>query len=69
MAADQGFEGVTAVSKIQGKTFNDTWKRNGRVIETVHGAVSPDGKTLKIGVNGTDMQGRAFHNRLTFEKH
>jgi len=68
VAAGRGFEGVTAVSKIQGKTFNDTWKRNGRVIETVHGSVSQDGKTLKIEVDGADMQGRAFHNRLTFKK-
>jgi len=68
VAADQGFDGVTAVSKIQRRTFDDTWKRNGRVIETVHGAVSTDGMTLKIKVDGTDMQGRAFHNRLTFEK-
>jgi len=66
--ANQGLDGVSAVSKIQGNTINDTWKRKGRVIETVHAAVSPGGKTLKIRVDGTDIEGRAFHNRLTFEK-
>lgn len=68
VAADREFDGVTAVSKIQGNTFNDKWARNGRVIETVHGAVSPDGRTLKIRVDGADAQGRAFHNRLIFER-
>ena len=68
VTADQGFEGVSAVSKIQGNTTNDTRKRNGRVIERVHAAVSPGGKTLKIRVDGTDVEGRAFQNRLTFEK-
>ena len=68
VTANQGFEGVSAVSKIQGNTINDTWKRKGRVMETVHAAVSPGGKTLKIRVDGTDIEGRAFHNRLTFEK-
>ena len=39
VTANQGFEGARAVSKIQGNTINDTWKRKGRVIETVHPAV------------------------------
>lgn len=68
VAADRGFEGVTAVSKIQGRTFRDTWKREGRVIETVHGVVSGNGTILTIEVAGTDTQGRTFHNRLTFAK-
>jgi len=68
VTANQGFDGVSAVSKIRGNTINDTWKRNGRVIEKVHAAVSRGGKTLKIRVDGTDVEGRAFHNRLTFEK-
>jgi hypothetical protein len=68
VTANQGFENVTAVSKIEGKAFNDTWKRNGEVIEKVHGAVSANGQTLKIRVDGTDVHGRTFHNRLTFEK-
>jgi hypothetical protein len=66
--ANQGFENVTTVSKIRGKTFQDTWWKNGKIIEKVHAAVSPDGRTLKIGVDGTGTQGRAFHNRLTFER-
>jgi hypothetical protein len=64
----QGLENTTAISKIRGSTFDDTWKRNEKVIEKVHGVVSFDGRTLTITVDGTDRQGRAFHNRLIFEK-
>jgi hypothetical protein len=68
VTASQGFENATAVSKIQGRTFNDTWRQRGKTIEKVHAAVSPDGRTLGIRVHGTDTQGRAFHNRLVFER-
>jgi hypothetical protein len=61
-------ENATATSKIRGKTFHDIWKQNGRIIEDVHGVVSPDGKTLTTTVIGTDTEGRAFHNQLTFDK-
>jgi len=62
-------ENVTAVSMMHGRTFDDIWRENGKVIEKVHGAVSSDGRTLTTTVHGTDRQGRAFHNQLKFEKH
>ena len=68
VAVKEGMGNVTATSKIQGKTFDDTWKEDGKIIEKVHGVVSPDGKTLTITVDGTDKQGRTFHNHLRFEK-
>lgn len=61
-------ENTTATSKIQGRTFHDIWRQNGKVIEDVHGVASPDGKTLKINIDATDGQGRPYHNELTFEK-
>jgi 4-carboxymuconolactone decarboxylase len=63
-----GMENVTAVSKIHGRTFDDTWRANGKVIEKVHGAVSSDGKILTVSVEGTNNEGRAFHNRVVFDK-
>jgi hypothetical protein len=63
-----GMENATATSKIQGRTFHDIWKQNGKVIEDVHGIVSPDGKTLRTTVDATDKQGRPYHNELTFDK-
>jgi hypothetical protein len=59
---------VTAVSKLQGNTFDDTWRESGKIIEKVQGVVSSDGKSLTVSVEGTDRQGRAFHNHLVFEK-
>jgi hypothetical protein len=64
----QGMENATATSKIQGRTFHDIWKQNGKVTEDVHGIVSPDGKTLRTTVDGTDNQGHPYHNELTFDK-
>jgi hypothetical protein len=64
----EGVEAATVVSKIEGDTFHDTWKRDGKVIERVHGAVSPDGKKLTIRVEGPTKQGGTFHNRLQFDK-
>jgi len=61
-------ENATATSKVRGKTFDDTWKQNGRIMEKVRGVVSSDGRTLTITVGGTDMKGATFHNHLIFEK-
>jgi 4-carboxymuconolactone decarboxylase len=66
--AQGNMNNVTAVSKIQGKTFNDTWRENGKVIEKVRGVLSSDGRSLAVSVEGTDRQGHAFHNRIVFEK-
>jgi hypothetical protein len=68
VTAGQGMENATATSKIRGKTFEDTWKQSRKIIEKVHGIVSSDGRTLTIRVDGTDRQGRTFHNHVTFEK-
>jgi hypothetical protein len=64
----QGMANTKVVSQIRGNTVDDTWKQNGKVIEKVHGVVSPDRRTLRITVEGPDGQGGTFHNRLTFEK-
>jgi len=62
------WEHATATSKIQGKTFDDTWKERGKIVEQVHGVASSDGRSLTTTVDGTDGQGGHFHNQLTFEK-
>jgi hypothetical protein len=63
-----GMENVTASSKIQGRTFHDVWKQNGKIIEDVHGVVSSNGRPMNITVDGTNKEGHKFHNRLIFEK-
>ena len=59
---------VKTVSKIQGRTFEDTWRQDGKVIEKVRGAVSQDGKTLTVDVEGPSSQGGSFHNSVVFDK-
>ena len=61
-------QNVTAVSKIRGKTFEDTWRENGKVIEQVRGVVSADGKTLTVTVEGPLQQGGSYHNQVVFDK-
>ena len=68
VTAAGGLENARAISKIQGKTFDDTWKENGKIVERVHGVVSYDGRTLTITVDGKDKQDHPFQNRLIFEK-
>jgi len=61
-------ENATATSRIEGRALHDIWKQNGKVIEDVHGVVSPDGKTLRVTVDGTGKQRRSYHNEWTFER-
>lgn len=44
-----------------------TWKKDGKVVFFVHSLVSADGQSLVIVATGTDRQGRAFREVLTFE--
>jgi len=64
----QGMEDTKVISKIQGKTVEDTWRRNGTVIEKVHGSISSDGKTLTMNVEGPRLPADTFRNRVVFDK-
>lgn len=64
----EGMEGATATSTIQGRTFHDIWKQNGKMIEDVHGIVSADGRVLRTVVEGKDNRGRTYRNELAFDK-
>jgi hypothetical protein len=59
---------VKAVSKIRGRTFDDTWTQDGKVIEKVRGALSRDGKTLTVTVEGPLQPSGTFKNRVVFDK-
>jgi len=64
----EGMENARVVSRIQGNTVEDTWRQNGRIIETVRGVVSADGKTLTMHVEGPLPQGGTFRNRVVFDR-
>jgi hypothetical protein len=63
-----GMENTTATSKIQGTSYHDIWKQNGRVFEDVRGQASSDGKTLTITVAAMYEKDHPIHNHLIFER-
>ena len=64
----EGMPKTTAISRIRGRTFHDIWKQDGHVIEDVRGFVSANGKSFRTTVDGTDSQGRSYHNELVFNR-
>jgi hypothetical protein len=54
--------------KIDDNSYENTWKKAGKVVMTSKGVVSKDGKTLTINNTGTDSQGRTVNNTLVFDK-
>ncbi len=54
--------------KIDDNTYQNTWKKAGKVTITTKGVVSADGKTLTITQTGTDAQGRAVNTTAVYEK-
>jgi hypothetical protein len=46
------------MKRIDEHTLDATMIRDGKVVQTVHGTVSPDGKTITLVGKGTDGQGR-----------
>ena len=64
----EGMGDVRVVSKIRRNVLEDTWKRDGALIEEVRGVVSPDGGTLTMNVSGPSPRGGAFANRVVFDR-
>ena len=63
-----GMDTARTVSTTRGRVFNDTWRQNGKIIETVQGEVSADSQTLRITVKGPLTPSGRFHNRLLFHR-
>jgi hypothetical protein len=59
---------TAAPRKIDANTYENTWKKAGKLTITTKGVVSADGKTLTITQTGTDAQGRAVNSTLVYEK-
>jgi hypothetical protein len=54
--------------RIDENTYENTWKKNGKVTITAKVTVSPDGKTLTITRNGTDSKGRTVSETAVYTK-
>jgi hypothetical protein len=63
-----GIENGTMISKVQGSTLNETMKVAGKTVQTVHAVLSPDGKTIRATIDGTDNQGRHRHSVEVYDK-
>ncbi len=53
---------------IDTHTTHFTMKRGGKVAGTVHRVVSADGKTLTVNNKGTHPDGKAYDDKLVFDK-
>lgn len=59
----------TAVAKrINDNSYENTWKKGGKVTVTAKAVVSADGKTLTVTQTGTDAQGKTVNNVAVYNR-
>jgi hypothetical protein len=61
------FDGVSS-KLINSRTRQVTYKKAGKVIRSSHSNISEDGKTLRVKVKGTDVEGKPVSGLLVFNK-
>ena len=54
--------------RIDENSYENTWKKGGKVTIVAKVTVSSDGKTLTIIQNGTDAKDQTVSNSLVFDK-
>jgi hypothetical protein len=54
--------------KLDDNSYENTWKKDGKVRMTSRARVSADGKTLTISSTGKDVQNRDVDNTAVYEK-
>jgi hypothetical protein len=59
---------TVSVKRIGADTVEGTMKKDGKVVMTVTSKVSTDGKTRTSTFHGKDVQGRAVHNVVVYDK-
>ena len=63
-----GRDGVTVtVHKVNDHTIEHTWDFNGRSAKS-KSVLSKDGKTTTFTIDGTDKDGKAFHETVVYNK-
>ncbi len=70
---DVPFEGnpdadTHAPKKIDDNSFENVWKKGGKVTVTVKAVVSKDGKTFTVSLTGKNAKGETVNNTAVFEK-
>ena len=59
---------VISVKRVDAKTIETAWKKDGKTVMKTHAMVSSDGKTRTVTFDGADPQGHKVHNVAVFEK-
>jgi hypothetical protein len=59
---------TSSPKKIDDSSFENTWKKNGKVTITVHAVVSKDGKTLTVHQKGKNAKSEAVDSTVVFDK-
>jgi hypothetical protein len=59
---------MVSLKRMDGRSYEGSSKKGGKVTGTFRGVVSPDGKTLTITTKGTDAQGRPENNVVVYDK-
>jgi len=62
------FGDMISLKRVNDYTIDGTWKRNGKESATTHGVVPKDGKTRTVTFDGTDANGKKFHNVVVYDK-
>jgi hypothetical protein len=57
-----------AYTRLSSRSFTVREKKGGKVVNTVHVVVSPDGKTRTVTSNGTDPSGKKFASTAVYDK-
>jgi len=59
---------TAAPKKIDDSSYENVWKKGGKVTITAKAVVSKDGKTLTISQTGKNVKGEAVNANVVFEK-
>jgi hypothetical protein len=59
---------TAAPKRIDDNSYENTWKKDGKVTITAHAVVSKDGKTLTVHQKGKNAKGEAVDSTAVFEK-
>ena len=66
--ATPGVSSVFAKKKADSRISDSTDTKEGKVIQTTHWVVSPDGKSLRATIKGIDAQGKKFESVEVWDK-
>jgi hypothetical protein len=59
---------TVALKRVNDRTVETIWKKDGKMTITSHSEIARDGKTRRVTQKGRDGQGRTVSNSLVYEK-